>query len=123
MAEQLPAKVKRTLYRGDHRQWIHTFTEDDGTTPIDLTGKTFASMFRDDLDRGTVVCTATCTVTDGPAGELTEVLTSAEADKLPGQTDPDEKPTVYWDLQELDGGEATTWLYARCPVMGDVTDA
>lgn len=123
MAEQLPAKVKRTLYRGDHRQWVHLFTEDDGTTPIDLTGKTFSAQFRDDLDRGAVICTSTCTVTDGPGGEVTEVLTSEQADLLPGQTDPDVKPTVYWDLQEVDGTEVTTWLYARCAVLGDVTDA
>lgn len=123
MAEQLPVKVRRTLYRGDRRVWTHEFTEDDGTTPLDITGKTFVSQFRADLDRGTVVCTATCTVTDGPGGVLEEVLPSAQADLLPGQTDPTVKPYVYWDLQELDGTEATTWMYARCPVSGDVSDA
>lgn len=29
MAEPLPAKVKRTLWRGDTRPWTHVFTQTD----------------------------------------------------------------------------------------------
>ena len=121
--EPLPVKVTRKLHRGDTRVWTHVFTVTGTTTPIDITGYTFLSQFRDDLNRGTVIATATCVVTDGPAGEMTETLTATQADLLPGQTDPDEKPIVYWDLQSTAAGAVQTWQYARCPVSGDASDA
>lgn len=129
MADATPVKVKRELYRGDTRRWTHVFEENTGTTaepvwePIDITGWTFLTQFRPDLDRGTVVATSTTTVDDGPAGVAIEVLSAAQADLLPGQTDPLTKPKVYWDLQSTDGdGVVRTWKYAICPVTGDVSD-
>ena len=124
MAEPTPAKVKRSLYRGDTRVWTHVFTEPVSGDPIDISGWTFLSEYRDDLDRGTVIATATCSVMDGPGGVMVETLTAAQADLLPGQTDPDTKPVVYWDLQSTDGdGNVQTWQYARVPVTGDASDA
>lgn len=124
MAEPIPAKVKRTLWRGDTRSWTHVFTAADTGTPVDISGWTFLSQYRADRDRGTVICEATCTVTDGPNGVMTEVLPAAQAELLPGQTDPIEKPVVYWDLQSTDGtGNVQTWQYAAVSVGGDVSDA
>ena len=125
MAEPLPAKVTRKLWRGDTRVWTHVFTDTETGDPIDLTGYTFLSQFRDDLDRGTVIATATCVIdVDPTTGVMVETLTAAQADLLPGQTDPDEKPVVYWDLQSTDGdGAVQTWQYARVPVSGDASDA
>lgn len=129
MAEPTPAKVKRSLYRGNTRRWTHVFEENTGTTgapvwePIDITGWTFLTQFREDLNRGTVVCASTTTVTDGPNGIAEEVLSAAQADLLPGQTLPTVKPVVYWDLQSTDtDGNVNTWKYASCPVMGDASD-
>lgn len=122
--EAVPVKITRTLYRGDSRTWTHVFTDTATGDPIDITGWTFTAQFRPDLDRGTVVCASVCTVVDGPNGIVTEVLSSTEADKLPGQTSPTVKPVVYWDLQSIDTDSNTqTWKFAACKVMGDSTDA
>jgi hypothetical protein len=124
VAEPTPVKVKRSLYRGDTRVWTHVFTDSDSGDPIDLTGWEFLSQFRDDLDRGTVVATADCEVTVGATGTVVETLSAAEADALPGQTDPAVKPRVYWDLQSTDpDGNVQTWMYAQVVVMGDASDA
>lgn len=122
MAEPIPVKVKRTLWRGDTRTWTHVFTDTETGDPIDITGWVFVSQFREDLDRGAIIATATCTITDGPNGVMTEVLPAAQADLLPGQTDPDVKPVVYWDLQSTDSGNVQTWKYARVQVGGDSSD-
>ena len=122
MADTVPVKVQRTLYRGDSRTWVHVFTDAAGA-PIDLTGYTFISQYRPDLDRGTIVTTATCTVGGTDNNEVTEVLDATAADALPGQTDPATKPKLYWDLQSTDpDGVVTTWMYATVPVIGDSSD-
>lgn len=121
MADTVPKKVSRTLYRGDSRTWVHVFT-DDADAPIDLTGHNFISQFRPDLDRGTVICSATCTVGGADNNEVTEVLAAADADLLPGQADPNVKPKVYWDLQSTASGDVTTWMYATVSVLGDTSD-
>lgn len=124
MAEAIPVKIKRTLYRGDSRTWTHVFTDTDTGDPIDITGWTFTAQFRPDLDRGTVTCESACTVSDGANGVLVEELTPTEADKLPGQSAATPNPVVYWDLQSVDGdGFTRTWMYAKCKVEGDVSDA
>ena len=111
MTDALPARIKRALWRGDSRTWTHTFTTVDG--PVDLTGHAFVSQYRTDLNRGEIVATATCEVIDATNGVLAEKLPAGEADKLPGQTDPNRKPSVYWDLQSTDAdGNVRTWLYA-----------
>lgn len=121
--EAIPAKVKRTLYRGDRRTWTHVFTDTTTGDPIDITDWTFVSQFRADLNRGDLVCESTTTVYDGPNGIAVEVLTSDEADGLPGQTSPATYPVVYWDLQSTDGdGHKQTWKYAFCKVEGDASN-
>jgi hypothetical protein len=123
VAEPTPAKVKRSLYRGDTRVWTHVFTDTTTGDPLDLTDYEFVSEYREDLNRGTVIATATCVVTDGPGGVVVETLTSAQADLLPGQTSPTVKPKVYWDLQSTDGdGNVQTWQYATVSVSGDASD-
>jgi hypothetical protein len=123
VAEPTPAKVKRSLYRGDTRVWTHVFTDTTTGDPLDLTDYEFISEYREDLDRGTVIATAVCVVTDAPGGVVVETLTAAQADLLPGQTSPTVKPKVYWDLQSTDGdGNVQTWQYAAVAVSGDASD-
>lgn len=118
MADAVPAKIKRSLWRGDHRQWTHEFRDPSGELIPFAEGTTFLAQFRNDLDRGTLVCSSVCEITD--TGTVVETLTSDEADLLPGQTNTETKPVVYWDLQMIDpDGERHTYLYANCTVMGD----
>ena len=120
MADALPAKVQRKLWRGDSRTWTHVFTTGDPAEPVDLTGHTFTAQFRVDKNRGEVVCESVCAVTE--PGVVVETLTSVEADKLPGEVEGEDAPRVYWDLQSVDGdGERHTWLYADVQVKGDRT--
>lgn len=123
MAEPIPAKVKRTLWRGDTRSWTHVFTDTETGDPTDITGWVFLSQYREDRNRGTVIATATCTVTDGPNGVMLEVLPAEQSDLLPGQEDPAVKPIVYWDLQSSNAGVIQTWQWANVPVGGDSSDA
>lgn len=123
MAEPTPAKVKRSLYRGDTRVWTHVFTETATGLALDITDWVFRSEYREDLNRGTVIATGDCEVTDGPGGVMVETLIATQADLLPGQTDPLTKPIVYWDLQSTDADDnVQTWQYARVPVSGDASD-
>jgi hypothetical protein len=124
MSDSLPAKVVRKLYRGDSRTWVHVFTDTATGAPIDKTGSTFLSEYRDDLNRSTIITSATCTVGGAANNEVTEVLSATQAELLPGQTDPSVKPVLYWDLQETDAaGNVQTWQYAKVTVSGDVSDA
>jgi len=123
VAEPLPQKVARKLHRGDSRTWTHVFTDTDTGVPLDITGWAFLSQFREDLNRGTVVCEATCVIDDGPNGVMIETLSPTQAELLPGQADPTEKPTVYWDLQSTDdNGNVRTWMFSTIAVTGDVSD-
>lgn len=128
MADAMPVKVKRALYRGMARTWTHVIERNVGTEaepvwePVDITDWTFRAQFRADLNRGEVVASSVCTIVDGPNGIVREKLTGEEADKLPGQTDPAEKPIVYWDLESINAdGDPETWKYAYVPVTGDAS--
>lgn len=116
MAEPLPATSKLTLYRGDTRVWTDVFT--DGTEPYDLTGHTFVAEIRADRNRGSVVATIDCVVTDAAGGVVQRTLTSTEADKL-----GDDGTRLYWDLQSTDAdGVVRTWLAGPVIVKGDATN-
>lgn len=120
MADALPARVSRSLYRGDFRRWTHEFRDANGDLIPFAEGTSFQAEFREDTDRGNLVCSSTCEITG--AGTVVETLTSDEADLLPGQPGTD-KPKVYWDLQMTDPeGQRHTYLYANCAVMGDRTN-
>jgi hypothetical protein len=125
VADALPAKLNpaRKLWRGDSRTFTHVFrvgpTDDDA--PLDLTGHTFIAQYRADKNRGEVVAEATCSIIDD--GTVLEVLTSLEADKLPGEVEGEPVPVLYWDLQSTDAeGERHTWLYSDVHVRGDRSD-
>ena len=123
MADALPAKINRKLWRGDSRTFTHEFrTGKDAESPLyDLTGHTFVAQYRADKNRGEVVAEATCTVVG--AGTVVEFLSSSEADNLPGEVEGQPAPKLYWDLQSTDAdGERHTWLYADVQVKGDRSD-
>lgn len=116
----LPGKADLALYRGDTRVWTVTFTDDDGTTPLDLSGRTWVAEIRTDLARtDPVVATITVDDADAADGTLTLTLPADEAANLGPLVDG--KATLFWDLQSDDSGVVQTWLAGKVKVTGDVS--
>lgn len=108
-----PATQDLTITRGDTETIVVTSTT-DGTTPIDITGRTYSAQLRTTPDIAIVSATFTCTVTDAPNGKVTCVLSAASSAVLdPGY--------YYWDLQENASGTISTLLAGTVTVLADVT--
>lgn len=108
-----PGIQNLTFVRGDTETVQVTITS-DGSTPVSITGRTYAAQLRSNPDIAAISATATCTVTDGANGVMQAVFAaSATADLTPGQ--------YYWDLQETNGSIVTTILAGQVTVLADVT--
>jgi len=103
-----------TITRGDTETVIATMT--DGTTPINITGRTYAAQLRSSPDTTTIGATMTCTLTTPVSGVVTAVLSATDSALLtPGY--------YYWDLQETvtATGVVSTVLAGLVTVLADVT--
>ena len=108
-----PATQDLTITRGDTETIVVTLTT-DGTTAIDVTGRTYTAQLRSTPDISVISASFTCTVTNGAAGQVTCVMTStASAELSPG--------FFYWDLQENASGTISTVLAGTVTVLADVT--
>ena len=108
-----PATQDLTITRGDTETIVVTLTT-DGTTAIDITGRTYTAQLRSTPDISVISASFTCTVTNGAAGQVTCVMTStASAELSPG--------FFYWDLQENASGTISTVLAGTVTVLADVT--
>lgn len=111
MAE--PATQDLVFVRGDTETVSVTMTT-DGTTAIDITGRTYSSQLRTAPDATVVSATATCTVPTGTDGKVNVVFSATGTASLsPGY--------YYWDLQENASGTITTVLKGQVTVLADVT--
>ena len=108
-----PAKQDLTITRGDTETVEVTITT-DGTSAVDITGRTYSSQMRVTPDISAISITGTCVVTDGPAGKLTATFSATNTAAL----DPG---FLYWDLQENASGVITTILSGTVTVLADVT--
>lgn len=108
-----PATQNLTMTRGDTETISVTMTT-DGTTAVNITGRTYTSQMRLSPDTTTVAATATCAVTNGANGQLTATFSAADTALLvPGY--------YYWDLQENASGVISTVLSGQVTVLADVT--
>lgn len=108
-----PATQDLTITRGDTETIVVTLTT-DGTTAIDITGRTYTAQLRSTPDISVISASFTCTVTNGAAGEVTCVMASTVSAELsPG--------FYYWDLQENASGTISTVLAGTVTVLADVT--
>lgn len=108
-----PATQDLTITRGDTETIVVTLTT-DGTTAINITGRTYTAQLRSTPDISVISASFTCTVTNGAAGEVTCVMSStASAELSPG--------FFYWDLQENASGTISTVLAGTVTVLADVT--
>jgi hypothetical protein len=108
-----PADQDLIITRGDTETLVVTITT-DGSTAVNITGRTYASQIRTQQDSTTVKASFTCTVTSGAAGEVTCVLSSTSSAALSAGL-------YFWDLQETASGVVSTILAGTVTVLADVT--
>lgn len=108
-----PGKQDLTFVRGD-TETVQVTVTSDGSTPVDITGRTYAAQLRVNPDIAAISATATCTVTDGANGVMQAVFSATATAAL--------APGYYsWDLQETNGAIVTTILAGTVTVLADVT--
>jgi hypothetical protein len=109
----VPAEQDLVVTRGDTLTVGVTMTT-NGTTPINITGRTYTSMVRQNYDDPTPAATFVCTIVSGAAGTLQLVMSAASTAVL-------EPQNYYWDLQENASSIITTILSGAFVVLPDVT--
>lgn len=109
----VPADQDLMITRGDTETLVVTVTS-DGSTPINITGRTYRAQIRSSQDSVTVKASFTCTVTDGANGQVTCTMPASTSATLgSGQ--------YYWDLEENASGVVSTILAGNVTVTADVT--
>lgn len=108
-----PADQDLTITRGDTETLVVTITS-DGTTPINITGRTYRAQIRASQDSTTIKASFTCTVSNGAAGQVTCTLSATDSATLP-------VGIAYWDLEENASGVVSTILSGNVTVIADVT--
>lgn len=109
----VPADQDLTITRGDTETIVVTITS-DGSTPINVTGRTYRAQIRSSQDSTTIKASFTCVVTSGANGEVTCTLSATDSATLP-------VGNAYWDLEENASGVITTILSGTVTVLADVT--
>jgi hypothetical protein len=108
-----PADQDLIITRGDTETLVVTITT-DGSTPVDITGRTYRSQIRSQQDSTTIKATFTCTVTSGASGEVTCILSPTSTSALSAGL-------YFWDLEENASGVISTILAGNVTVLADVT--
>lgn len=109
----VPADQDLTITRGDTETLVVTITS-DGSTPINITGRTYRAQIRSSQDSTTIKASFTCTVTSGANGQVTCTLSATDSATLP-------VGIAYWDLEETASGVVSTILAGNVTVLADVT--
>ena len=108
-----PADQDLTITRGDTETLVVTVTS-DGTTAINITGRTYRAQIRSSQDSTTIKASFTCTVTNGAAGQVTCTLSATDSAQLGAGL-------YFWDLEENASGVVSTILAGNVTVLADVT--
>jgi hypothetical protein len=108
-----PADQDLTITRGDTETLVVTITT-DGSTAVNITGRTYSSQIRSQQDSTTIKASFTCTVTSGATGQVTCVLSATSSAALSAGL-------YFWDLQENASGVISTILSGNVTVLADVT--
>jgi hypothetical protein len=108
-----PADQDLTLTRGDTETLVVTITT-DGSTAVDITGRTYRAQIRSQQDSTTIKASFTCAVTSGASGQVTCTLSSTSSSALSAGL-------YFWDLEENASGVISTILSGNVTVLADVT--
>ena len=109
----VPSKQNLIITRGDTESVVVTMTS-DGTTPVDISGRTYRSQIRTTKDASTIDASFTCTVTSALIGEVTCSMTAGDTAALV-------VGIHYWDFEENNSGVVSTILAGTVNVLADVT--
>jgi hypothetical protein len=108
-----PADQDLTLTRGDTETLVVTITT-DGSTAVDITGRTYRAQIRSQQDSTTIKASFTCVVTSGASGQVTCTLSATSSSALSAGL-------YFWDLEENASGVISTILSGNVTVLADVT--
>lgn len=108
----VPVKQNLTITRGDTESVVVNMAV--GSSPIDISGRTYRAQIRETKDSGSIAASFTCVVTDAAAGQVTCTLSAAATANLLPQV-------YYWDFEETNGGVVSTILAGSVTVLADVT--
>jgi hypothetical protein len=108
-----PADQDLTITRGDTETLVVTITT-DGSTAVNITGRTYRAQIRSQQDSTTIKASFTCTVTSGATGQVTCVLSATSSAALSAGL-------YFWDLEENASGVVSTILSGNVTVLADVT--
>lgn len=109
----VPATQNLTITRGDTETVNVTITT-DGTTPVDITGRTYAAQIRSNADANNISASFTCTIISAANGQVRATLSATDSAGL--------TPGFYqWDFQENASGVISTILAGTVTVLADVT--
>ena len=108
-----PATQNLTIVRGDTETIVVNLTS-DGSTPINVAGRTYRAQIRTEKDSSTVSAAFVCTVTNAAAGQISCVLSANDSSSLTAGIN-------YWDFEETNGSVVTTVLAGTVNVLADVT--
>ena len=109
----VPAKQNFSITRGDTESVVVNITT-NGSTPINITGRTYRAQLRGTKESATISASFVCTITNAAQGQVTCVLSAVSTAALaPG--------TFYWDFEENNAGVITTIIAGTVTVLADVT--
>lgn len=110
----MPDILDLEAYQGDDFERVLNFFEDDGTTPLDLTGYEAAAQVRRWVDSDEPDAEFTIDDSALDEGKVTLTLTGAETEVLSG--------AYSWDFQMEDpGGKVRTYIAGKVTVKQGVT--
>lgn len=108
-----PADQDLIITRGDTETLVVTITS-DGSTAVNITGRTYRAQIRSTQDSTTIKASFTCVVTSGASGQVTCTLSSTSSAALSAGL-------YFWDLEENASGVISTILAGNVTVLADVT--
>jgi hypothetical protein len=108
-----PAKENLQVVRGDTLTVVSTMTT-DGSTPIDITGRTYAMQIRTSPDATAISASFTMNVSDPTNGVVTATLPATATAALTPQN-------YTYDLEETFNGVVSTILSGVVKVIADTT--
>ena len=109
----VPAETNIVITRGDTTTLSITITS-NGTSPIDITGRTYKAQVRSNTEDVSAEVAFSCTLTTPLSGIITCVLSATQTATL-------EPGNHTWDLEEDASGVISTILSGTFTVLADVT--